>query len=39
MNYDWQTRGRAFVTQVDVQALVTLCSEPNPSAEELALEP
>lgn len=39
MNYDWQTRGRAFVTQVDVQAMVTLCSEPNPSVEELGAAP
>ncbi len=35
MNYDWQTRGRAFVTKVDVDAVATLCTEPNPSAGDL----
>jgi hypothetical protein len=39
MNYDWQTRGRAFVTQVDVSAFVALCSRPNPDADDLRLEP
>ena len=38
MNYDWQTRGRAFVTQVDVRAVVELCSRPNPTVEELRSE-
>jgi predicted Zn-dependent protease len=35
MNYDWQTRGRAFVTRVDVDAVVALVSRPNPTAAEL----
>jgi hypothetical protein len=38
MNYDWQTRGRAFVTKVDVAAFAALCSEPNPSVGDLAGE-
>jgi hypothetical protein len=35
MNYDWQTRGRAFVTKVDVNGVAALCTEPNPSAGDL----
>ncbi len=38
MNYDWQTRGRAFVTRVDVRAFVALCAQPNPAVDELAAE-
>ena len=38
MNYDWQTRGRAFVTKVDVNAVAALCTELNPSAGDLARE-
>lgn len=36
MNYDWQTRERAFVTKVDVEAFATLCTKPNPRALDLA---
>ena len=38
MNYDWQTRGRAFVTKVDVDAVVALCTKPNPSSADLSDE-
>jgi len=38
MNYDWQTRGRAFVTQVDVDAMAALCAKTNPSAADLSAE-
>jgi predicted Zn-dependent protease len=35
MNYAWHTRGRTFVTKVDVDAVAALCTKPNPSADDL----